>query len=626
VIQRSESNSLVTSQWTTSLCTMLSLLRHGSLSSGRIPCPRAIGFRSRPRSYTKHGSLPLVGLRSASTTSPPKNKFTIWTKVMLSSSALLSTTVLYLVWVENRADRWTKKYGGSIAAEFSENMHQIIELPRAYSWDAVHTYWSHRPVSTLYRLGQINYHLLPLLYRYVQDFVIEPKLQQFWSLWNSGSTTEPRDSADRRMQLQHSHAVQWKEALTLLGPAFVKAGQQISIRPDLVAPVILQELQKLCDSVTPIADELAFQILREQLNVEHLTDVFREPPMLVAAASLGQVYRGKLRNANGKDDFDVAIKVQRPGMVTAFSLDLYLLQRFSIVVDTFTSVFTNQPPFHKALYESFAGGSYSELDYEQEAENQMYFYNEFQARRSPVVIPKVYRDYTTRTVLTTEWIDGIKLADAPLEQIRALIPVGVELFLTQLLDLGTFHADPHVGNLLVQNKTGKLCLLDFGLCATIAEKDRRAMTIAILHLMQRDFATLVHQDSKDLGFLPPDCDTSELLPILTKILTVGVIESPTSNIHVRQRHLMEISNELNDVFFRYPFTVPPYFALITRGLGLLEGIALSGDENFNIFHAAAPYARRRAMHLLYGRKTKPRNGMLSRSSTKLLPSSFERTM
>lgn len=140
-------------------------------------------------------------------------------------------------------------------------------------------------------------------------------------------------------------------------------------------------------------------------------------------------------------------------------------------------------------------------------------------------------------------------------------------------------------------------LLDYGLCAVVDEKDRNAMTAAIVHLLTRDFDALVTNDTKQLGFLPADFDTTELKPILTKILTVGLVESG-SNLRQRQRKLMEISNELNEVFFRYPFSVPPFFALVTRGLGLLEGIALQGDPDFDIFQASAPYARRRAVSLL----------------------------
>lgn len=195
----------------------------------------------------------------------------------------------------------------------------------------------------------------------------------------------------------------------------------------------------------PVPDEIALAVLKEQLRVDSLDEVFAEPPRLVASASLGQVYQATLKGENkGSSDHKncprVAIKVQRPGMLESFSLDLYILQRIGVLVDGFTSVFTNQPPFHKALYESFARGSYQEMDYQHEAESQQEFRRELAARQSPVVVPAVYPQYTTRTVLTTEWIEGRKLADSSRQDIRRLIPVGVELFLTQLLDIGKFHA------------------------------------------------------------------------------------------------------------------------------------------------------------------------------------------
>ena len=115
-----------------------------------------------------------------------------------------------------------------------------------------------------------------------------------------------------------------------------------------------------------------------------------------------------------------------------------------------------------------------------------------------------------------------------------------------------------------------LCLLDFGLCTEVDPVARRSITHAIAHLLARDFDALVHSDAKQLGFLPHDFDTTELKPILTKVLTGGVLESG-SDLRQRKRKLMEISNELNEIFFNYPFQVPPFFALVTRGLGLLEG-------------------------------------------------------
>jgi predicted unusual protein kinase regulating ubiquinone biosynthesis (AarF/ABC1/UbiB family) len=147
------------------------------------------------------------------------------------------------------------------------------------------------------------------------------------------------------------------------------------------------------------------------------------------------------------------------------------------------------------------------------------------------------------------------------------------------------------------NEAGQLCLLDFGLCAEVDEKSRNVMTKAIVHLLVQDFESLITRDAKELGFLPENFDTTEVKPILTKILTAGIMGG-SSNLRNRRRKFQEISNELNEVFFRYPFSVPPFFALVTRGLGLLEGIALTGDPDFDIFQASAPYARRRAVAVL----------------------------
>ena len=145
------------------------------------------------------------------------------------------------------------------------------------------------------------------------------------------------------------------QMLTFFHVSTLRAGgQQLSIRPDLVPPAVLKELQKLCDSVRPIPDEVAFRVIREELDERDLDTIF-EGLHLVAAASLGQVYKGRLRDSGDM----VAVKVQRPGMLRSFSLDLFLLQIWGDCVDVFTSLFTNQAPFHRALFDSFSHGSYS---------------------------------------------------------------------------------------------------------------------------------------------------------------------------------------------------------------------------------------------------------------------------
>jgi aarF domain-containing kinase len=548
------------------------------------------------------------------------------------------------------------------------------------------------------RLVNIFHELGPVAIEYIFEFHIRPRFQQ---------STVASSSLDVRKQLEINLSRKLRSSLTALGPTFVKAGQQLSIRPDLVSPTVLKELQHLCDAVPPFDDTIAMRTLAEELttsslvlnrlrnknsndnnNIDESEDVgmasipdinatilsvFEEIPKLVASASLGQVYKATLRSY-GDDVIDdntiahdndtqsklirtkkeVAIKIQRPDILNTVSLDLYLLVSYGKIMDRLCSILTNQIPYHEHFLNGFAAGAYMEMNYINEAQNQRFFRTELHSRFhgkstisnnndkftnriggilslllrqgkndnqiEKVIVPAVYEEFTTERILVTEWIDGTPLARAPPEQIRALIPMGVELFLVQLLDIGRFHADPHPGNLYVTKSrvdgvTPTLCLLDFGLIAHVTEADRSNMTRAILNLLQGDYDALISRDAKDLGFLPSDMDTAEVAPLLKKILKEGLLESG-SNLHDRKRNLMAISNELNEVFFRYPFSVPPFFALVTRGLGLLEGIALTGDPSFDIFQASYPYAKRRAIETFSVTDyTKISRNMLRRAST-----------
>ena len=193
----------------------------------------------------------------------------------------------------------------------------------------------------------------------------------------------------------------------------------------------------------------------------------------------------------------VAVKVQRPDMLLSVLLDIYIIRRLAQVVEKIKGVITSQRPYDVALVDTFATASLQELDYQQEAVNQVrpsfhhsLRYSEFFCKQSylcaifqesfrndlmsrlsgKVYVPKVYK--ATRKVLVTEWIQGKKLADSEAEVIQRLTPVGVECFLIQLLETGNFHADPHPGNLLV-TEDGRLALIDFGLCAKVPLPDTR---------------------------------------------------------------------------------------------------------------------------------------------------------
>ena len=224
-------------------------------------------------------------------------------------------------------------------------------------------------------------------------------------------------------------------------------------------------------------------------------------------------------------------------------------------------------------------------------------------------------------VLVTEWIEGSKLSPSPATVINRLIPVGVECFLIQLLDTGFFHADPHPGNLLVTTE-GKLAIIDFGninppgvlnrkylillpgLMADVPIQDTRTMTKTIVHLMQGDVPGLV-EDAIDLGFLPADVDKTSLVPTLQKVFDsaeLAVTEQVQSGltykaIQGRRKKFWAVSFDLNKIFYLYPFLVPDYFALITRAMIVLEGIAVTGDPDFDLFKTAYPYSLNRAIQL-----------------------------
>jgi len=304
----------------------------------------------------------------------------------------------------------------------------------------------------------------------------------------------------------------------------------------------------------------------------------------------------------------VAVKVQRPDMVTFVLRDLYIMRRFAQVMEKFRTTFTYNRPYDVQLLDTFAGASLKELDYINEASNQEEFRKEFLHRMgSKVYIPAVHAQLTTRKVLVSEWIEGKQLAKSEPDVINRLTPVGVECFLTQLLETGRFHADPHPGNLLV-TKTGRLALIDFGLCAEVPLPDTRNMTLAVVHLMQGDVPGLVH-DAINLGFLPQSVDQEKLLPALQKVFDEAQLamkeelqmeainKTKYKAVVTRRKKFMAVSNDLNLIFFKYPFLVPDYFALITRAMIVLEGIAVTGDPEFDLFNSAYPFAFKRAISL-----------------------------
>jgi predicted unusual protein kinase regulating ubiquinone biosynthesis (AarF/ABC1/UbiB family) len=406
-----------------------------------------------------------------------------------------------------------------------------------------------------------------------------PMISLALGLWLDKTTKRTKQNLGRR-------AVQARKMLTKLGPAYIKIGQALSTRPDLVPPQFLEELTQLQDKIPAFSNDIAYQFIEEELGDRPEVIYAEISAIPIAAASLGQVYKGKLWSGE-----TVAIKVQRPGLANSIALDLYIMRSLCAwAQSTFTQIRSNLV----SIIDEFAERIFEEMDYENEGRNSERFAELYGAMQD-IYVPKIHWQYTARRVLTMEWIDGTKLTN--LEEIEAqginatyLIEVGVQCSLRQLLEHGFFHADPHPGNLLA-TPDGKLAYLDFGMMSQVKPYQRYGLLEAIVHLVNRDFDGLA-QDFVKLEFLTPDVDLRPIIPAFTDVFTKSFGMTGTN---VADLDFKSVTDQLSGVMYEFPFQVPAYYALIVRSLVTLEGIAISVDPEFKVLSKAYPYVAKRLL-------------------------------
>ncbi|KAI4338240.1 hypothetical protein L6164_016583 [Bauhinia variegata] len=379
-----------------------------------------------------------------------------------------------------------------------------------------------------------------------------------------------------------ARAIELQEIVTSLGPAYIKLGQALSIRPDVLSPVAMTELQKLCDKVPSFPDDIAMALIEEELgqpwqNISHLCPLLLEA--FQTTTSLGQVYKGRLK----ENEDVVAVKVQRPFVLETVTIDLYIIRNLGMVLRTFPQVSIDVV----GLVDEWAARFFEELDYVNEGRNGTLFAEMMRKDLPQVFIPKTYEKYASRRVLTTGWIEGEKLSQSTESDVGELVNVGVICYLKQLLDTGFFHADPHPGN-LIRTPEGKLAVLDFGLVTKLTDDQKYGMIEAIAHLIHRDPAIL--KDFVKLDFIPDGVNLDPILPVLAKVFDQALEGGGAKNINFQ-----ELASDLAQITFDYPFRIPPYFALIIRASGVLEGIALVGDPDVAIVDEAYPYIAQRLL-------------------------------
>ena len=380
-----------------------------------------------------------------------------------------------------------------------------------------------------------------------------------------------------------SRARECAELLVDLGPAFIKAGQALSTRPDIVPPLLLEELSQLQDQLPGFDSDLAMACIEEDLGApvdELYEQLDREP---ISAASLGQVHRGVLSNGQ-----KVAVKVQRPGLREQITLDLYIVRNIAAWLNSNIGLIRSDLV---ALIDELGRRVFEEMDYLNEAANAEKF-AELHRHNPRIAVPAIFHEATSRRVLTMEWIDGVKLTN--LDAVRELgidpddmVDVGVNCSLQQLLEHGFFHADPHPGNLLAL-ADGRLCYLDFGMMSEVSRESRTGLIQAVVHLVNRNFGKL-SKDFVTLGFLAEDVNLEPIVPAFESVFSQALEAG------VNRMDFKAVTDDMSGVMYKFPFRVPPYYALIIRSLVTLEGIALSVDPQFKILGAAYPYFARRLM-------------------------------
>lgn len=449
---------------------------------------------------------------------------------------------------------------------------------------------------------------------------------------------------NREEQLVDRRSKELLELVSDLGPTFIKIGQALSTRTDLLPAKYAKGLTKLQDAVPPFSAELGRQVIESELNVK-IDDVFSELSLQpVASASIGQVYRGRLRSTGE----EVAVKVQRPAVLSNVALDLHMLRSLAPMYQKSKEINTDL----EGLVDAWGEGFVNELDYRAEARYTTEFSKAMKERGlGSVFAPEVVEELSSIHVLTTKWVDGQRLADSDADDVPRLCGVALNAYLTMLLDTGTLHCDPHPGNLL-RTPDGRLCILDFGMVINIPEDLQLSLLEFIADLNAKNYED-VPDDLVKLQFVPAqkidELRESGLTVAIANMLSLAAegggpkgamkrmvqqnkekfadalkdfddLDSKEAT-EVRQRLFREdwkrqmaedalsrggsqsssSTSTTVDVVTKMQeqnadvFAIPDYFVYMSRAFSTLEGIGLSSDPNYSILQECYPYLAKRLL-------------------------------
>ncbi|MEA3430101.1 MAG: AarF/ABC1/UbiB kinase family protein [Nanoarchaeota archaeon] len=365
-----------------------------------------------------------------------------------------------------------------------------------------------------------------------------------------------------------------------LGTTFIKFGQILSTRQDLIGEEFAKEFAKLQDNTPPFSYELVRTTIKEEVgrSIDSLFEEFNNKPL--ASASIGQVHKAKLKN--GKI---VAVKIQRPGIEEQIKEDINIMRKLAKLIEKHIPdwKYFNLP----VVIDEFERSIKKELNYIQEKTNMNKFQSMFEDDEN-IVVPKVYDEYLTRRVIITEFIDGVKISELSKSKRhfnkQLIAKRGAEAFFKQVLVHGFFHADPHPGNLLVLEQN-RICFLDFGMVGHIDKEFMDNLAQLFVFLIDYNVNGLINQLT-NMGFINETIDIKSF-----KYDTMDIMDL-YHGAQLKDIRLGKIISELMMLLVKYNITQPKEIILLSRALIIIEGIGKDLDPEFNIVVVCKPYAKK----------------------------------